>query len=165
MTLLRRAAATVALAVSAATMPAPGAAAAPANSSGPTTVPFKQDFRSCDFTRLGNVPITGSGQAIAFVRSTGSTATAQVQMFYGQPDTHYDVVLIEAPRPSAATCGPGDPGTAVAALNTDGAGAGTVTVQSGIRPGTTGVWLTIERPNEHSQAPIEFYSSDFIAPV
>jgi hypothetical protein len=98
-------------------------------------------------------------------RRGGSGVAADVRLVTAQPDTHYDVGLIQAPRPSSATCGPGDPGTAFGSLNTDGAGAGAVTVQDGIRPGTTGVWVVIQRLNEHSQNPAEFYTSDFIAPV
>ena len=41
-----------------------------------------------------------------------------------------------------------------------GPASGTVTVQETIRPGTTGVWVMIERPNGHSQNPAEFYTSE-----
>jgi hypothetical protein len=50
-------------------------------------------------------------------------------------------------------------------MGTDAAGGGTVTVQDTIRPGTTGVWVIIERPNGISQNPAEFYTSEFVAPV
>jgi hypothetical protein len=82
-----------------------------------------------------------------------------------QPGTHYDVGLIQEPRPSSATCGPGDPGTTFTGLDTDGAGNGTVTIQDSVRQGTTGVWVIVARPNGNSQNPAEFYTSDFVAPV
>ena len=50
-------------------------------------------------------------------------------------------------------------------MNTDAAGNGTATVQEPIRPGTTGVWVIIERPNGNSQNPAEFYTSEFLVPV
>jgi len=81
------------------------------------------------------------------------------------PDTHFAVGLIQVPRPSTATCGPGDPGSAFTGLDTDAAGSATVTVQDRIRPGTTGVWVIVERPKGNSQNPAEFYTSEFVAPV
>lgn len=137
---------------------APGAA-------GATRVPLRQLDRGCDFSPNYPVPASGYGVAIAVIGRGGPGVVADVTMSYATPDTHYDVVLIQMPRPSSATCGPGDPGTAVGSLNTDGAGSGTVTVQDSIRPGTTGAWVTVQRPAEHSQTPAEYYSSDIIAPV
>jgi hypothetical protein len=40
-----------------------------------------------------------------------------------------------------------------------------VTIKEGIRPGTTGVWVIVERANPNSQNPAEFYTSEFVAPV
>jgi hypothetical protein len=82
-----------------------------------------------------------------------------------EPGTHYDVGLIQEPRPSSATCGPGDPGTAFTGMDTDAAGNATVTVQDSIRQGTTGVWVMVERANPHSQNPAEFYTSEFVVPA
>jgi hypothetical protein len=82
-----------------------------------------------------------------------------------EPGTHFDVGLVQEPRPASANCDPGAPGTAFTALDTDAAGSGAVTVQDTIRPGTTGVWVIIERPDPHSQNPAEFYASEFMAPV
>lgn len=141
------------------------ASAAPPSSSGATTVPLRQILRTCDFTLNPHVGGVGHGTATSVIRRAGSSAVADVRLVTAEPDTHYDVGLIQAPRLSSATCGPGDPGTAYSSLNTDGAGTGAVTVQDGIRPGTTGVWVVIQRPDEHSQNPAEFYSSDFVAPV
>jgi hypothetical protein len=81
------------------------------------------------------------------------------------PGMHFDVGLIQEPRPQAATCGPGDPGTAFTGLDLDGAGNGTTTVSETLRPGTTGVWVFVERGDPHSQNPAEFYTSEFVAPV
>ncbi len=153
------------LTASSAMMLAIGTASANPPSSGPTRVSLRPIARACDFSYLLPVAPKGFGVANAVIRSTGSSVSADVQLFYGQPDTHYDVGLIQAPRPSSATCGPGDPGAAYGSLNTDGAGSGAVTVQDGIRPGATGAWVTIKRLNEHSQDPAEFYNADFIAPI
>lgn len=81
------------------------------------------------------------------------------------PGTHFDVGLIQEPRPGSGGCGPGDPGTAFSGMDTDAAGGATVTVSDTIRPGTTGVWVVIQRANPHSQIPAEFYTSEFVAPV
>ncbi len=137
---------------------APDAAAA-------TRVPLRGVERGCDFSKNLPVPTPGFGTALALITSAGSSVTANVTLISGSPDAHYDVLLIQVPRPSASTCGPGDPGTAAGSLNTDGAGSGSANVQDHIRPGTTGVWVNVQRPAEHSQSPAEFYTSDFIAPV
>ncbi len=135
------------------------------DAAGATRVPLRQIDRSCDFSPNLPVRIPGFGSASAMINRAGSGVAADVALVYGSPDTHYDVLLIQAPRPSSATCGTGDPGTAAGSFSTDPAGSGSVTVQDRIRPGTTGVWVTVQRPAEHSQSPAEFYSSDFIAPV
>lgn len=141
------------------------ARAVPPSTTGATTVPLSQFLRNCDYSVIPNVGGKGFGTATAVIRRAGSSAVADVQLVMAEPNTHYDVGLIQAPRPSSATCGPGDPGTAYGSLNTDGAGTGAVTVQEGLGPGTTGVWVVIQRPDEHSQNPAEFYTSSFMAPV
>jgi hypothetical protein len=136
---------------------------------GTTRVPLQSDLRRCDFsiaTTAATVarPRLGSGSAV--IHTTGSRAVAEVHLFdQPNPGTHFDVGLIQEPRPSSATCGPGDPGTAFAGMDTDGAGNGTVTIQDTIRPGTTGVWVFVERPDAFSQNPAEFYTSGFLVPV
>jgi hypothetical protein len=40
-----------------------------------------------------------------------------------------------------------------------------VTIQDTIRPGTTGLWVIVERPSAHSQDPAEFFTSGFLVPV
>ncbi|BAX94969.1 hypothetical protein [Mycobacterium shigaense] len=134
-----------------------------------TVVVLDSDLRRCDFSLVSTdpgVPRTGLGTGTAIIRRSGSTASAEVHLSDGpDPGTHFDVGLIQVPRPAAATCGPGDPGTVFGRLDLDGAGNGTVTVTEGIGPGTTGVWVIVERGNPHSQNPAEFYTSEFVAPV
>jgi hypothetical protein len=136
---------------------------------GGTTVPLDSDLRRCDFSLDSTAPMEaraslGSGSALIHI--AGSRAIAEVHLVDApNPGTHFDVGLIQEPRPSSGTCGPGDPGTAFTGMDTDAAGGGTVTVQDTIRPKTTGVWVIIERPNAISQNPAEFYTSEFVAPV
>lgn len=144
------------------------AAASPGANDG-TTVALDADLRQCDFSPVRTTPMVprallGTGSAV--IRTAGSRVVAQVHLVdAGEPGTHFDVGLIEMPRPSSAGCGPGDPGTAFSGFDTDAAGAATVTLQDNIRPGTTGVWVMIERPDGHSQNPSAYYSSEFVAPV
>ncbi|OBC02969.1 hypothetical protein [Mycobacterium sp. 852002-40037_SCH5390672] len=136
---------------------------------GGTTVVFDNYLRRCDFSKIAIAPkvpgpMLGTGSAV--VRANGSRAVADVHLVDGpEPGMHFDVGLIQEPRPSSSTCGPGDPGTAFTGMVTDGAGNATATVADTIRPGTTGVWLIIERPNANSQNPAEFYTSEFVVPV
>ena len=100
------------------------------------------------------------------IHHTGSSAVAEVHLDVpNEPGAHYTVGVIEEPRASSDACGPGAAGTTFGGLDTDAAGVGTTTVQDGLRPGTTAVWVMIERPNPHSQDPAEFYTSEFLAPV
>lgn len=134
-----------------------------------TTVVFDTYLRRCDFSKVTIAPkvpspMLGTGSAV--VHTSGSKAVADVHLVDApEPGMHFDVGLIEEPRPSSSTCGPGDPGTAFTSMVTDGAGNGTATVVDNIRPGTTGVWVIIERPNANSQNPAEFYTSEFVVPV
>jgi hypothetical protein len=136
---------------------------------GGTTVALDSYERRCDFsevTEAAMVPKPPEGTGSALINASGSRAVAQVHMTIpNEPGGHYDVGLIQEPRPSSATCGPGDPGTAFTGMDTDAAGNGTVTVGDSIREGTTGVWVIIERPNPNSQNPAEFYTSEFVVPV
>ncbi len=136
---------------------------------GGTRVPLTSDLRRCDFSRINNqLPVlrTAIGSAASVIQVGGSSATAEVHLSSPtRPGTHYDVGLIQEPRPSSATCGPGDPGADFTGMDTDGAGNATVTVRGGLRPGTTGVWVIIERPSPLAQNPEEYYTSDFLAPV
>jgi hypothetical protein len=134
-----------------------------------TILVLDSDLRRCDFSLISTDPMVahpGLGTGTAVIRHSGSSATAEVHLTDApEPGTHFDVGLIQEPRPSSATCGPGDPGTAYSGFDTDAAGSGTVTITESIRPGTTGVWVIVERGNPHSQNPAEFYTSEFVAPV
>jgi hypothetical protein len=136
---------------------------------GGTTVVLDNYLRRCDFSRVGvapKVPAPMLGTGSVLIHTAGSKAIAEVHLYdEPEPGTHFDVGLIEMPRPASGTCGPGDPGTAFSGMETDGAGNGTAIVQDTIRPGTTGVWVIIERCNPESQNPSEFYTSEFVAPV
>jgi hypothetical protein len=134
-----------------------------------TRVALDSAERLCDFTRVTIAPklprpMMGTGTAV--INTSGPKAVAEVHVAIpNEPGTHYDVGLIQEPRPSSATCGPGDPGTAFTGMDTDAAGNATVTVADGIRQGTTGVWVIVERADPNSQNPAEFYTSEFLAPV
>ncbi|MCV7029460.1 hypothetical protein [Mycobacterium sherrisii] len=134
-----------------------------------TIVVLDAKLRRCDFSLISTVPMVpqnalGTGSVI--VRKLGGQAVAEVHLSDSpQPGTHFDVGLIQTPRPAAGNCGPGAPGTAFTGLDTDGAGNGTVTVSDTLRPRTTGVWVIIQRPNPNSQTPAEYYTSEFVAPV
>ncbi|OMC17727.1 MULTISPECIES: hypothetical protein [unclassified Mycobacterium] len=134
-----------------------------------TTVALNADLRRCDFSLVANgppvqFPRLGSGTVL--VQRSGSTVTAEVHLADSpRPGTHFDVGLIQEPRPSSAGCGPGDPGTAFTGMDTDGAGNATVTIQDAIRQGTTSVWVVVERGDPHSQNPAEFYTSEYLVPV
>jgi hypothetical protein len=133
-----------------------------------TRVPLNQVLRSCDFSRLGNVSPTHSGSTVDSVVRSGGSNTVAVDVHLAKPSapgTHYDVGLIQMPRPSSSTCGPGDAGTVFGGLDTDPAGRGATTLQAAVQPGATGVWVVVQRPDSHSQAPAEYYSSDFVAPI
>jgi hypothetical protein len=160
---------TCAAAVTVAISPATTFEIVKAAAEGGTTVALDSDLRRCDFSLDSTAPVEsrarlGSGSALIHI--AGSRAIAEVHLVDApNPGTHFDVGLIQEPRPSSGTCGPGDPGTAFTGMDTDAAGSGTVTVQDTIRSGTTGVWVIIERPNGISQNPAEFYTSEFVAPV
>jgi hypothetical protein len=134
-----------------------------------TRVGLESDLRRCDFSLVTTGPPVqrprlGSGSVV--IQKAGSKAIAEVNLVDGAaPGMHFDVGLIQEPRPSSATCGPGDPGTAFTGMETDAAGNGTVTIQDTIRQGTTGVWVIIERGDPHSQNPAEFYTSEYPVPV
>ena len=145
---------------------AAGVTAAPADASAGTTVPLRSVLRACDFSPIQWYSAQSDGSVSSAVRAGGGTVTAEVHVSEpGSPGTHFDVRLIQAPRASNSPCGAGGPGVAVGALDTDGAGQATTTVQDSIQSGTTGVWVFVQRPSPYSQGPAEFYTSDFIAPV
>jgi hypothetical protein len=143
---------------------ATGLAAADASSGG-TLVGLTAKFRACDFTWAVNVATngTGSGQTI-ISKAAPSKIVAQVQLIGAAPQAHYNVRLIQAPRPGAG-CAAGDAGVSAGGIDTDGVGAGTLTLQDTISATTTGVWVFVDRPSPHSQTPIDFYTSELISPI
>ena len=126
---------------------------------------FSQMLRRCDFTETNYNGPTGFGRPLGVIRANGSTVTADVQLATALPGMHYDVRLIQVPRPSSANCWGGDPGVVMGALNTDGGGAAATTLEDAIEPGATGAWVFISRPSAFSQDPAEFYTTDFVAPI
>jgi hypothetical protein len=159
---------TLAVAILAATTPI-GMGTAAGDPSGETKVPINTAVRSCDFTALlthvywGKVP---DGQGQATIRRSGNTVIADVQFLDSREvGFHYDVGLIQVPRPSSSPCGPGDPGTAYVGMDIGPDGTAAVTVQDTLRPGTTAVYVKIQRPSPRSQDPAEVYTTSFLSPV
>ena len=127
------------------------ASAAPAGMNGGTTVPLRSILRACDFSPIPRGAARSDAAASAVIRATGGTVAAEVHLANpGSLGTHYDVRLIQSPRPSNSPCGSAGPGVAVGGLDSDGAGQATTTLQDSIRPGTTGVWVFIQRPSQFS---------------
>jgi hypothetical protein len=143
---------------------ATGVAAADASSAG-TLVPLTPKFRACEFTWAVNVATNGKGSGQTVIsKAAPNKVIAQVELAAAEPQAHYNVRLIQSPRPGAG-CAAGDAGVTAGGLDTDGSGAGTVTLQDTISTNTTGVWVFVDRPSPHSQRPIDFYTSDIIAPI
>ncbi|WP_428339704.1 hypothetical protein [Mycobacterium sp.] len=138
------------------------ASAIPANAEGGTVVPLRGILRACDYTPIPDFSSTNNGTATAVIHAGGGAVTADIHFAEpSKPGAHYDVDLIQVPRPATAGCdGPG-PGVAVGTLDTDGAGVGNTTVRDSLRSGATGVWVFIRQPSPRSQSPAEFYTSDF----
>src|SRR5947209_19808134 len=107
--------------------------------SGPV-VPMRSILRACDFSPIPDLASASRGTASAVIHTGGGAVTADIHFAEpSAPGTHYDVMLIQTPRPSSAPCdGPG-PGVAVGALNTDGVGLANTTVRDSVRSATTGV--------------------------
>jgi hypothetical protein len=142
------------------------ASAVPANAESGTVVPMRSILRACDFSPIPDFASSARGTASAIIHASGGTVTADIQFAEpSEPGAHFDVDLIQVPRPSTSACdGPG-PGVAVGALNTDGVGVASTTVRDTLRSGTTGVWVFIRQASPRSQSPAEFYTSDFPVPV
>jgi hypothetical protein len=142
------------------------ASVAPASAEAGTVVPMRGILRACDFSPIPDFASTNNATASAFIHNSGGAVTADIHFAEaGNANSHYDVSLIQLPRPSTAPCeGPG-PGVAVGSLNTDGVGVGNATIRDTLQSGTTGVWVFIRQPSPRSQSPAEFYTSDFPAKV
>jgi hypothetical protein len=137
-----------------------GTASAEAANGG--SVPLGENYRSCDYTKLDYVAATGFGSGTSTVSSDGGTVTADVFLMIGQPNTPYQVRLIQGPRPGSQKCNAGDPGVASAVLNTDGNGVGTVTLHDAVESGATVGWVFIDGPPDVGQIRGEFYTSDLL---
>jgi hypothetical protein len=138
--------------------------AAPASAA--TTVPLRSILRSCDYSAIATGASQNNATVSAAIRVIGGTVAADVNLSEtSSPGTHFDVILIQAPRASTSPCVSTGPGVTVGGLDTDGVGQGATTVQDSVRSGTTGVWVFVRRPSPYSQTPLEFYTSDFVAPV
>jgi hypothetical protein len=143
------------------------ASATPAESSGSTgaaVMPLLSKFRACDFTLEKWVDAVGYARGIAHVSTSGSTVTATVDMATAEPNTHYDVRVIQTPRASIG-CAPGAPGVITGSLQTDAGGTGSTSLQGPIESNATGAWVMVQRPSAFSQTPAEFYSSTFVASI
>jgi hypothetical protein len=132
---------------------------------GATVLPFAQTFRRCDFSANTHIGPSANARPIAYVRSSGSQVTADVQVGMAIPGTVYVVGLVQMPHSSAVGCNPGDPGVISGVLSTDDLGNGSVTLSGPIAPGATGAWMYVSRPGYLSQTPDEFYTSDFVASI
>lgn len=138
-----------------------------AASSGP--IPISSAPRNCDFSRIQTaiqVPHVSEGHGTAVFRSSGSTVVADITLgIPSHPGEHYNVGLIEGPRPSSATCGPGDPGTSYTGVDLDGTGLASITITAPVRQGATSAWVIVSTPAEHNWAPAEQYTTEYQAPL
>jgi hypothetical protein len=143
------------------------ASASPAQSdesSGPAVMPLSSKFRACDFTLERWVNAVGYARGIAHLSTSGSTVTTTVDMATAEPNTHYDVRVIQTPRASIG-CAPGAPGVITGSIQTDAGGTGSTSLQGPVESNATGAWVMVTRPSAFSQTPAEFYSSTFIASI
>ncbi|MGU3502004.1 hypothetical protein [Mycobacterium sp. C31M] len=156
----RRGAFVLVSAVSALTMSVSAAAPATAAPAGSTVMPMTSVVRACDFSVAEYTWRTGYARAVTVVHpAAGRVVPVEVQLQTAVPNTDYYVKVFQMPRGSA------DCGVAPIGVRTDGLGAATVTVNTPVDSGTTGIWVSVERPDPHSQQPAEIYTSDFIAKV
>jgi hypothetical protein len=139
-------------------------ASSTAVASAASPMPLSSQWRACDFTKLAWVSAVGGTRIVAQVSASGSTVVAHIDAALAPPNTHYDVRIIQTPRPSIG-CAPGDPGVITGGLQTDDAGVGSVTVQGPIASGKTGAWVIVDLPAPNAQTPAEFYTSEFIAAI
>lgn len=140
------------------------ATASPAEATAPSVLPLQSRWRACDFSLEKWVDAVGYARGTAYLSTSGSNVSATVDMTVAQPDTRYDVRIIQTPRPSIG-CAPGAPGVITGSPQTDANGYGSTTVQGPIAADATGAWILVERPSDSSQTPAEFYSSTFVAPI
>jgi hypothetical protein len=127
-------------------------------------MPLLSKWRACDFTLEKWVDAVGDGRGIAHLGTSGSNVVTTVDMATAEPNTRYDVRIIQTPRASIG-CAPGAPGVITGSLQTDAIGSGSTTLQGPVASGATGAWVIVERPAANSQTPAEFYTSGFVASI
>jgi hypothetical protein len=121
-------------------------------------------LKRCDFSTDTYVPGAGTGRAIAYIRTQDSdTVLAEVDLATARPNTSYEVILIQFPRSAADSCDGSSPGAVSGLIQTDELGAGHIALRDRILGDATGAWVMIQCPDEYSQTPVEFYTSDFVA--
>lgn len=100
-------------------------------------VPITSTLRNCDTSAVPTAvqaPHASLGRGEVLFHRSGSTVTTEVKLVVSnQPGMHYDVGLIQVPRPTSSTCGPGDPGTTYSGVDTDPAGRASVTITGPIQ--------------------------------
>jgi hypothetical protein len=137
------------------------ASAAPASTA---VMPLIGKFRACDFTLEKWVSAHGYTRGVAQLSTSGPNVVATVDLATAEPDTRYDVRIIQTPRRSIG-CAPGAPGVVTGSLQTDAGGTGSTTLQGSIESSATGAWVIVQRPAPYSQTPAEFLTSDYIGSI
>jgi hypothetical protein len=140
------------------------ASATPTEPTGATLMPMVSKFRACDFTAEIWVNAGGDARGVTYLSTSGSNVVANVDLATAEPNTHYDVRIIQTPRPSIG-CAPGAPGVITGSLQTDAGGSGRTTLQGPIDSSATGAWVMIQRPAANSLTPEEFYTSEFVGSI
>lgn len=139
------------------------ATAGPPEAVGPTQVPLAPNLRRCDFSQRTWQGPKGFARGLAMIDTVGSDVVAEVRLEAAQPNTLYNVRLLQAPRPSSLSC---TVDTVAVGLQTDAFGNGVVTVRDVIRPGATGAWVGVAGPPKPGRELLgEHLSSDFIASI
>ena len=142
-----------------------GACLGTATASASSAMPLTSKWRACDFSIQQWVDASGDARGVAYVGPAGDgSLVAKVDLATAVPNTRYDVRVIQTPRASVA-CAPGQPGVLSGSIQTDGVGAGSVSLRGPVDSEKTGAWVIVERPSAHSQTPDEFYTSTFIASI
>lgn len=127
-------------------------------------MPLIGKFRACDFSLEKWVDAHGFARGVAHLSTSGPNVVTTVDLATAEPDTRYDVRVIQTPRASMG-CAPGAPGVVTGSLQTDAGGAGSTTLQGPIDSNATGAWVIVQRPSPFSQTPAEFYTSEFIGSI
>jgi len=152
------------LVAAAASLMAISPAIASAEPTGATLMPMVSKFRACDFTAEIWVNASGDARGVTHLSTSGPNVVANVDLATAEPNTQYDVRIIQTPRPSMG-CAPGAPGVITGSLQTDAGGAGHTTLQGPIESNATGAWVMIQRPAANSLTPEEFYTSEFVGSI